>query len=149
MAEVAQTTTTTLLDRIGGDAALEAAVDQFYARVVVDPKLSEFFEGADLAFLKQHQRKFMKLAFTKVPEGLDVPQFIMNKHERLFSMGLNEEHFDLVAGHLVATFQALQVKQPLIDEAVAIVGPLRGAFEEGAKRPRKAKIATQLRRKPC
>ena len=43
------TETPTLLDRIGGEAALEAAVDQFYARVVIDPKLSHFFEGSDLS----------------------------------------------------------------------------------------------------
>jgi hemoglobin len=137
-----------LLDRLGGDAALEAAVDQFYARVVVDPKLSHFFEGSDLAFLKSHQRKFMKIAFTKIPDTLDVPKFILDKHERLFAMGLEAEHFDLVAGHLIATFQALQVKQPLIDEAVAIVGPLRVAFEEGARKAKEAeaKKATLLSR---
>ena len=35
-------------------------------------------------------------------------------------------HFDRVAGHLVATLQSLGVAQPLIDEVVAGVAPLKG-----------------------
>jgi hemoglobin len=56
-----------------------------------------------------------------------------SKHARLFGMGLNETHFDRVAGHLVATLQELGVDPALVEEAVSIVGPLRGVFEEGAR----------------
>ena len=38
-------------------------------------------------------------------------------------------HFDLVAGHLVASLQDLKVPANLIDEVVAIVVPLRSIFE--------------------
>jgi hypothetical protein len=48
----------------------------------------------------------------------------------LISKGLDETDFDAVAGHLVATLVSLEVPQELIDEAVGVVGPLRGIFEK-------------------
>ena len=122
-----------LLDRIGGDAALEAAVDAFYKRVIADQALAKFFDGTDVEKLKKHQFKFMKLAFTKIPESVDVAKILTDKHSKLFDMGLNATHFDLVAGHLVDALQSLSVPQNLIDEAVGIVGPLRAVFEAGAE----------------
>lgn len=45
----------TLLHRLGGEAALHAAVEELYTRLVLDKSLAEFFQGVDLAFLKEHQ----------------------------------------------------------------------------------------------
>jgi hypothetical protein len=76
----------------------------------------------------------MKFAFSHIPEGLDVPADLVEKHSRLFAtMRLNETHFDRVAVHLVGALTHLDVDQALIDEAVAIVGPLRSVFETAAK----------------
>jgi truncated hemoglobin YjbI len=83
--------------------------------------------------LKEHQRGFLTIAFTEIPEGVDVPQIIATKHAALFQDGLNETHFDKVAGHLVETLNELQVRKDYIDEVVAIVAPLRDVFAQGAK----------------
>mmetsp|Transcript_8138 Transcript_8138/g.24318 ORF Transcript_8138/g.24318 Transcript_8138/m.24318 type:complete len:419 (-) Transcript_8138:458-1714(-) len=123
----------TLFDRLGGEGAITAAVDEFYARVVVDNDLERFFVGVPLDVLKEHQRKFMKMAFTSVPEDVDVEKYMFTKHYRFFAMGLNESHFDKVAGHFVSTLQHLEVSQNLIDEAVGNIAPLRPVFEKGIK----------------
>ena len=122
-----------LLSRIGGPAALEAAVDIFYEKLVVDEALSKFFEGVDMDKLKLHQRKFLTLALTEIPDGVDVPGLMRDKHKRFFAMGLNETHFDMVAGHLVETLKGLQVKADLIDEIIAVIAPLRSVFENEKK----------------
>ncbi|CAB9497844.1 truncated hemoglobin GlbN [Seminavis robusta] len=123
-----------LLDRLGGPPALEAAVSIFYDRVVADPELERFFKGVDVDALRDHQYQFMEIAFTKIPEDLDVVAYISDAHARLLRKeGLNESHFDLVAGHLVGTLQGLGVQQAEIDSVVATVGPLRGVFEQAAK----------------
>lgn len=127
-----------LFERIGGEAAIEAAVELFYEKLVADENLKKFFEGVNMDNLKAHQRKFLQLAFTKIPEDVQVDKLMLEKHDRLFKMGLDETHFDMVAGHLVATLQALQVKSDLIDEAVAIVGPLRPIFQQGAEMAKSA-----------
>jgi hypothetical protein len=76
----------------------------------------------------------MKLAFSQIPEDLDVPAYMLETHSRLFvTMGLNETHFDRVAVHFVGALTHLNVNQALIDEAVAVIGPLRSVFEAGAR----------------
>jgi hemoglobin len=124
----------TLYDRLGGAAAVEACVNGFYDRILGDPNLKDFFVGTSVQRLKTHQKTFFKVVFTSIPDDMDVPRLILTKHERLFQeKGLDETHFDLVAGHLVATLASLGIDQALIDEAVGIVATLRPVFEQGAK----------------
>lgn len=122
-----------LLARIGGPAALEATVDIFYEKLVGDETLKVFFEGVDMDLLKLHQRKFLSIALTEIPKDIDVPKMMKEKHQRLFKMGLNETHFDAVAGHLVDTLKSLQVKDEFIAEIVGVIGPLRPVFINGKK----------------
>jgi len=125
----------TLYDRLGGADAVRAAVDEFYQRNLATPELVPLFDETKLAILKVHQVKFMTLAFTGVPENLDVGALIFEKHKALFQeKGLNADHFDLVATNFVATLQHLGVEQPLIDEAVGVIAPLRSVFETGAEK---------------
>lgn len=136
-----------LYDRIGGDAALEASVEGLYSRLLADTALKPFFLGVDMGKLKIHQQKFLAIAFGVIPDGLDVAGLILRQHARLFPLGLNETHFDLVAGHLIDTLKSLGVTQDMVDEVVAIVGPLRGVFKMAAIRqsashkPAEAKIS--------
>jgi truncated hemoglobin YjbI len=83
-----------LLHRIGGPAALEAAVEILYEKLLTDDKLTRFFEGVDMEQLKLHQRKFLTIALTEIPKGVDVPGLMKEKHKRFFAIGLNETHFD-------------------------------------------------------
>lgn len=122
-----------VLERIGGEPALQAAVDEFYSRLIVDEKLEKFFKDSDVEKLKLHQFKFLKIALTKVPTFMNVPKLMLTKHERLFEMGLDETHFDVVAGHLVGALKSLGVSDELVGEVVGVVGPLRDVFVEGAK----------------
>lgn len=128
----AETKTATLADRLGGTPAVKAAVEGLYMRILDDDDLSPFFENTNMTKLKLHQIDFMKVAFSNIPADLDVPQMMLEKHSKLFAMGLNETHFDKVAGHLIDTFKSLDVPQELIDEVVGVLGPLRPVFEEGA-----------------
>jgi hemoglobin len=112
------TNSPTLFDRLGGIPALRAAVDEFYKRLLADPKLFAMFDDVKMPLLKTHQLAFMKVAFSKIPDTLDVPQLIFTKHMRLFlEKGLNETHFDLVAQHLVETLQHLKIQPNLIDSS--------------------------------
>lgn len=75
----------------------------------------------------------MSLAFTAWPAGYDAASYMTRGHKRLTAEGLDETHFDVVAGHLVRALTALKVPQPLIEEAVAQVAPLRGVFQRDAE----------------
>jgi truncated hemoglobin YjbI len=57
-------------------------------------------------------------------------QDMFKVHEAMIrEQGLGLAHFDAVAGHLVAAMKQLNVPQPLIDEAAAIVMTLRPVFD--------------------
>ncbi|GAP98439.1 group I truncated hemoglobin [Leptolyngbya sp. NIES-2104] len=53
----------TLYEKLGGKAAIEAAVDQFYQRVLDDDRISHFFTGVDMQKQRQHQKAFLTYAF--------------------------------------------------------------------------------------
>lgn len=133
---------TTLLGKLGGAAAVRAAVEELYTRLLADPETAVFFEDINMAWLKQHQIDFMKIAFSQVPEDLNVPAYMKEKHASLFDKGLNANHFDAVATHFVGALKDLNVDPKLVDEAVAVIGPLRSVFEEGAKEADAKKAVT-------
>ena len=108
----------TLFEKIGGDAAVEAAVDIFYEKVITDPELAPFFDGIDLSRQKRMQKSFLTFAFGG-PNNYS-GNGMRKAHARPVAVGLNEHHFNLVAGHLQRTLTELSVPGDLIHEAMTI-----------------------------
>ena len=137
----------TLLQRMGGRDNLEVTLLAFYEKVVADPKLFDFFDNVDMGMLRMHQKRFLILAFTNtIPPDFDVVDFLWNKHKRLFGMGLNESHFDLVAGHLVDALKQMWVDKDVIQDIVAVVSPLRIVFEESSREERRLAMAAKQKK---
>lgn len=115
---------TTLYQRIGGEPAVNAAVDLFYTKVLSDDRIKHFFEGVDMQRQAGHQKRFLTYAFGGSP---DYPGRSMRiAHERLVNeMGLGDAHFDAVMEHLGATLVELNVPGELIAEAAAIAESTR------------------------
>lgn len=111
----------TLFDRLGGEAALTAALDGFYLRVLRDPSLKPFFKTTNIERLKSQQRDFLgeALGGPMGYDGLD-----MNTAHR--GMGIQKQHFDRVAEHLVAVLTDMKVPAKTIDEIAAKILPLAG-----------------------
>lgn len=112
-----------LYERIGGDAAVRATVMKMYEKILSDEELAPFFEGIDVEALRRSQSAFVTYAFGG-------PNHYTGKnmraaHKNAVQQGLNNRHFDLVAGHLQAAMQELSVPADLITEALAIVGSTR------------------------
>ncbi len=84
-----------LLDRIGGEDALALAVDKFYEKNIAHEEVARFFEGVDMQLLRAHQFQFMKLAFTEIPDGVDVVGMHEKSHSRLFDIGLTVSYTHL------------------------------------------------------
>mmetsp|Transcript_23636 Transcript_23636/g.51854 ORF Transcript_23636/g.51854 Transcript_23636/m.51854 type:complete len:139 (+) Transcript_23636:224-640(+) len=121
-------TKASLYERLGGAAAIEAAVDIFYKKVLDDTTLSPFFEGIPMDKQRSKQVKFLTYAF-----GGDTKyngRTLAAAHKNLIiNKGLNLSHFDSVAGHLVATLKELSVPQELIDECVVVVLSVKDVFD--------------------
>lgn len=113
----------TLFDRLGGAEAVSAAVDLFYQKVLADARISHFFESTDMQAQKAKQRGFLTMVFGGPVhyQGKDLRQ----AHAPLVERGLNDEHFDAVAGHLQATLVELGVGEDLTAEVMAIAASTR------------------------
>ena len=112
-----------LYDRIGGAAAVEAAVDVFYDKVINDYRINRFFDGIDMNAQAVKQKAFFTMAFggPNTYTGAD----LRTAHARLDKMGLGNDHFDVVMEHLGATLQELNVPAELIGEAAALAESTR------------------------
>ena len=110
---------TSIYDAIGGEPALIAVVDDFYARVVVDPELAGFFAGTNMNKLKGRQVEFFAAALGGPHTYTGAP--MKQVHQ---GRGIRQEHFDLVAGHLVAALGAAGVPGEIISQIIGVVAPL-------------------------
>jgi hemoglobin len=104
-----------VFEQIGGVAAVDAAVDIFYRKVLSDPVISHFFDAIDMDRQIGKQKAFLTMAFggPNSYSGKDM----RNAHRH---MKLTEEHFQAVATHLQGTLQELKVPPHLIDEVMKI-----------------------------
>ncbi len=108
----------TLYDKLGGAAAVDAAVDIFYRKVLADNTISSFFDDVDMDAQRAKQKSFLTMVFGGPNDytGKD----LRTAHAPLVERGLNEEHFGAVAGHLQATLEELKVPADLIGEVMGI-----------------------------
>ncbi|MDJ0936715.1 MAG: group 1 truncated hemoglobin [Kiloniellales bacterium] len=112
-----------LFDRLGGAPAVEAAVTLFYEKVLADPQISHFFEGTNMAIQQAKQKAFLTMVFGGPARysGRD----LRRAHAPLVERGLNDSHFDAVAGHLQATLEELGVAQDLTAEVMLTAASTR------------------------
>ena len=119
--------TMTLYEAIGGQPAVMAAVDGFYQRVLADPMLARYFEHVPLQRLRGHQAAFFAMAL-KGPDNYRG----RSMREAHAGMGIIDAEFDRVAMHLIDTLAELGVPQPLIEQIVGQVAPLRAEIVEAS-----------------
>jgi len=113
-----------LYERIGGAAAVEAAVGAFYQRVLADPGLAPLFEGIPMDRMHAHQRRFLTFAFggSNGYAGKGLRQ----AHGKLIERhGLSDVHFDGVIEHLRNALDSLHVPPALVREVTAVANSVR------------------------
>jgi hemoglobin len=115
---------TSLYERIGGEAAIMAAVGIFYKKVLADDTTRPFFADLDMDKQTQKQISFMAWALGGPSEykGRDLRE----AHADLVKRGLTEEHFTAVVRHLKSTLEEMGVAPADVNEALQIVGGTKG-----------------------
>ena len=118
------TSSSALFDQLGGEAAIDAAVDIFYRKVLTDDRISRFFEDVDMDRQRAKQKAFLTMAFggPHSYSGKDM----RTGHAHLVKMGLDDSHVDAVIELLGATLKELGVGDPLIQQVAAIAESVRG-----------------------
>lgn len=115
--------TQSLYEKLGGQAAVDAAVDIFYRKVLADDRISHFFEDVDMDRQAAKQKAFLTFALGGPHNytGHDM----RNGHAHLVKKGLNEDHFNAVMENLAATLRELNVPDELIAQAAAVAESTR------------------------
>ncbi len=115
--------TTTLFQELGGPAAVDAAVDNFYRKVLSDDRVARFFEGVDMDTQHAKQKAFLTMAFGGPHNytGKDM----RTGHARLLKMGLDDSHVDAIIEILGATLREMGVREELIAQVAAIAESTR------------------------
>ena len=108
----------TLYEQLGGEAAVDAAVDRFYGHVMADDRINYWFDGVDMKKQIVKQKMFLTLAFGG-------PSKYTGKHMRaghahLVERGLNDTHFDAVAENLATTLREMGVAEDLVTQVLAV-----------------------------
>jgi hemoglobin len=114
----------TLYEKLGGEPAIDAAVNLFYDKVLDDKRINHFFTNTDMARQRQHQKMFLTYAFGGMPgySGRNMREAHAPIVEKL---GLDDSHFDAVMENLGAALVELNIPQELITEAAGIAESVR------------------------
>ena len=107
-----------LYSELGGEPAVDAAVEIFYQKVLSDPEVSYFFDGLVMTRQKAMLKHFLTFAFGGHPEYTGRSMRAANT--RQVAQGMNEDHFDAIIGHLGATLTELKVPSDKIQQAATI-----------------------------
>src|SRR5688572_11904038 len=113
-----------LYEQIGGEAAVNAAVDLFYRKVLTDDRVSHFFDDVDMDRQIAKQKGFLTMVFggPVAYTGKDM----RTGHAHLVQRGLNDSHVDAVIELLGQTLAELGVPQEAIVKVAAIAESVRG-----------------------
>jgi hemoglobin len=113
----------TLYEQLGGQPAVDLAVDNFYRKVLTDDRVKSFFDGVDMDRQIAKQKAFLTMVFggPNNYSGLDM----RNGHAHLVKRGLNDSHVDVIIELLGKTLSELGVAEPLIQQVAALAESTR------------------------
>ncbi len=123
-ADTVDTAAAAFYKELGGEEAVNKAVDLFYNKVMADPAVNYFFEGIDMDTQRRMQKAFMNFAF-----GGSLPyagRDLTAAHARLVKeKGLNDSHFNIIIKHFSDALRELGVKEEMIKVAVRVAESVR------------------------
>jgi hemoglobin len=112
-----------LFERLGGQSAVNAAVDIFYRKVLTDERVSHFFDDIDMTQQILKQKGFLTMVFGGPNQYSG--KNLCDAHAPLLQRGLNDTHVDIVIEHLRASLDELGAAAADIKEVCIIANSVR------------------------
>lgn len=109
-----------LYERLGGEPAVNAAVDKFYVRVLADDRINHFFENLDMVAQANKQKAFLTMVFGGPHNYSGRDMRAGHAH-----LALTETHFNAVIENLANTLQDMGVSAADIQEVAAIANSVK------------------------
>ncbi|RAP35248.1 group 1 truncated hemoglobin [Legionella quinlivanii] len=112
-----------LFERLGGQNAVNAAVDIFYRKMLTDERVSHFFDDVDMEQQILKQKGFLTMVFGGPNKYTG--KNMREGHNHLLKRGLDDTHVDIVIEHLGATLAKLGATAEDITQVAAIANSVR------------------------
>lgn len=115
-----ETTPTSHYQRIGGAAAVKAAVELFYDKVLVDPDLAGYFTEVNMP----EQRRHLALMLAVVLGGPNeyAGRGLAEAHRPL---NISPAHYAMVGQHLTATLSELGAPADIVADVQVMLGQVQ------------------------
>jgi hemoglobin len=129
-----QASAKTLYERLGGEPAIVAVVDDFVGRAASDPKVNFTRKGTasewnpspeNVALLKKHLVQFISMATGGPSKYEGRPMKPVHA-----GMGITDAEFGALAGDLIASLDKFKVPQKEKDELIGIVASTKKEIVE-------------------
>lgn len=112
-----------LYERLGGQNAVNSAVDLFYRKVLTDPRVNYFFDGVDMEQQIAKQKGFLTMVFGGPHQYTG--KSMREGHRHLLKRGLNDTHVDIIIEHLGQTLTEMGVSAQDVQEVAALANSVR------------------------
>ena len=112
-----------LYEQLGGEPAVNEAVEVFYRKVLTDDRIKHFFDDVDMDVQIAKQKAFLTMVFGGPANysGKDLRE----GHAHLVDRGMNDTHVDVVIELLGQSLKELGVKDEDIQEVAKIADGAR------------------------
>ena len=112
--------TKSLYDRLGGEAAIKAVVNEFVANVGADTRINQYFANANLDRLKEH-------LVNQIGQASGGPQVYTGRDMKTAhaGMGIDGPAFDALVEDLVKALDKFSVPEQEKSELLAVLGPMK------------------------
>lgn len=117
---VARAHAETLYERIGGEAKLQATVDEFVNIIELDDRINFTFAETDL-------KKFNRLLFEQLCQITQGPCKYTGRdmHEAHLKLNINNAQFNALAEDLYQAFDRVHVPYRLQNQVIALLAPMQ------------------------
>lgn len=120
MDKMDKTKAPTLYERLGGQPAIDAVVDDFVANVAADPRINRFFANSNIPRLK-------RLLSEQICAAAAGPCTYTGRDMKTThaGMGVTERHFNALVEDLVKSLDKYKVPQKEQQELLGLLGPMK------------------------
>ena len=104
-----------LFERMGGQNTIDALIDKFFDKVLVDERVKMFFEGVDTERLRNKEKSYWAFALGGEPQYTG--KALGEAHRTLLDKGLADKHFEAMIEIFNTTLCEMDIPDDLVQEA--------------------------------
>lgn len=122
-----QTAAASLCEQLGGDEAIQNAVEILTEKLMADPRINHFMFGVSRADQGDKHKSFLTIALRGEGddgEGVELPD-LRKTFADFFDKGFKNQHFDVIFNHLRDSLKQMDVADEVSDAVIQASDTLR------------------------